>query len=39
MDKMGISWGYLGGQGFTDASDGKTYGSSADKISIVWPKD
>ena len=39
MEKMGISWGYLGGQGFTDASDGKTYGSSADKISIVWPKD
>jgi Cellulase (glycosyl hydrolase family 5) len=39
MEKMGISWGYLGGQGFTDASDGRTYGSSADKISIVWPKD
>jgi hypothetical protein len=37
MEKMGISWGYLGGQGFTDASDGKTYGPSGGKIFIEWP--
>jgi hypothetical protein len=39
MEKLGISWGYLGGQGFTDASDGKTYGPAGGKISIQWPKD
>jgi hypothetical protein len=40
MEKMGISWAYLGGQGFTDASDGKSYGvAQRDKISISWPKD
>jgi hypothetical protein len=38
MEKMGISWGYLGGQGFTDASDGKTYGPPGGKISVQWPK-
>jgi Cellulase (glycosyl hydrolase family 5) len=37
MERMGISWGYLGGQGFTDASDGKTYGQPGGKISIEWP--
>jgi hypothetical protein len=26
METMGISWGFLGGQGFTDASNGKAYG-------------
>jgi hypothetical protein len=36
MEKMGISWGYLGGQGFTDASDGKTYGPPSSRISIQW---
>jgi hypothetical protein len=38
MEKMGISWGFLGGQGFTDASDAKTYGPPGGKISISWPK-
>ena len=38
MEKMGISWSYLGRQGFTDASDGKAYGESTDKIEILWPK-
>jgi hypothetical protein len=36
MEKMGISWGYLGGQGFTDASDGNTYGPPSSSISIQW---
>jgi hypothetical protein len=44
MEKMGISWAYLAGQGFTDAKDGKTYGWAhsdmpGEKISIEWPKD
>jgi hypothetical protein len=40
MEKMGVSWGYLGGQGFTDASNGKSYGpSKADELHILWPKD
>jgi Cellulase (glycosyl hydrolase family 5) len=39
MEKMGISWSYLGSQGFTDAGTGKTYGMSADQITILWPKD
>ena len=40
MEKMGISWAYLGGQGFTDASDGKSFGvAQRDKISVSWPKD
>jgi hypothetical protein len=38
MEKMGISWGYLGGQGFTDARDGKAYGPSGGKVSVAWPK-
>jgi hypothetical protein len=38
MEKMGISWGYLTGQGFIDASNGKTYGQGV-KIDIVWPQD
>jgi hypothetical protein len=40
MEKMGVSWAYLDGQGFADASNGKTYGwTKGDKISILWPKD
>jgi hypothetical protein len=40
MEKMGVSWAYLDGQGFADANDGKTYGwTKGDKISILWPKD
>jgi hypothetical protein len=40
MEKMGVSWAYLSGQGFADARDGKTYGwTKGDKISILWPKD
>jgi hypothetical protein len=37
METMGISWGFLGGQGFTDASSGKTYGPPGNRISIGWP--
>ncbi len=41
LETMGISWGYLGGQGFTDAGTGKTYGWTKEnnKISIWWPAD
>jgi len=40
LEKMGLSWGYLDGQGFTDAATGQTYGSTkGDKIHIGWPKD
>jgi len=40
MEKMGVSWGYLGGQGFIDASTGKSYGpAKGDEIHISWPKD
>jgi hypothetical protein len=40
LEKMGVSWGYLDGQGFTDAATGQTYGSTkGDKIHIGWPKD
>jgi hypothetical protein len=40
MEKMGVSWAYLGGQGFADAGDGQTYGPArGNKISISWPRD
>jgi hypothetical protein len=39
MEKMGISWSYLGSQGFADATTGKKYGWTNEKITISWPKD
>jgi hypothetical protein len=37
METMGISWGCLIGQGFTDATTGKTYGETSGAIHIRWP--
>jgi hypothetical protein len=37
MEEMGISWGFLGGQGFTDANDGRAYGPLGNRVSIAWP--
>jgi Cellulase (glycosyl hydrolase family 5) len=37
LEAMGISWGYLGGTGFTDARTGKVYGGPSEKLSILWP--
>jgi Cellulase (glycosyl hydrolase family 5) len=40
LEKMGISWGYLAGQGFTDAATGKTYGwTKGGRLDISWPRD
>jgi Cellulase (glycosyl hydrolase family 5) len=37
MNDMGVSWGFLGGQGFINAADGETYGWSKDKpMNIRW---
>jgi hypothetical protein len=36
METMGISWGFLGGQGFTDADSGQTYGPPGNRISVCW---
>jgi Cellulase (glycosyl hydrolase family 5) len=39
MEKLGVSWAYLGGQGFRDAGSMTTYGwTKGDEIQIVWPR-
>jgi hypothetical protein len=39
LEKMGVSWGYLNGQGFTDAATGQTHGwIKSGRIYIRWPK-
>jgi hypothetical protein len=39
MEKLGVSWAYLGGQGFRDAGSKTTYGwTKGDEIQIVWPR-
>jgi hypothetical protein len=38
MENMGISWGYLGGQGFVNAATGQAYGESREPLSIQWPE-
>ncbi|HTJ13269.1 MAG TPA: cellulase family glycosylhydrolase [Dinghuibacter sp.] len=40
MESMGISWGYLGGQGFTDARTHHAYGwTKGQEIDPWWPED